>query len=333
MAVIIAVKTTEKLPEQAAKATEKLPEESAVNLQYVEEHYLEDPDPAMFKVLKATLQYPGLTKVKAAKLANDINFICEAEDRSDGFKGPTIYLWTLVIGIASCIPPDHSWQDCLVQAVGILRQREDIVPGTKFSRWKELPDLSMAMRELWLDPASGSNEPDAELLEELVKNHFFRWKNQNSFAARLTGSSFAFFLFLPTCQLRVALEEPPMKGPIQECRLWVACEWIIHCTEYIYKEFSKNLEPKHDTAFRAAFRTGSICGDDVPILGVKRWEFWKKRLDEVAANAVDLKLDNAVAERVSDTIRLMETVQKKAQEKTQEKSQENAQEKAQEKSA
>ncbi|KAI1497566.1 hypothetical protein F5X99DRAFT_396471 [Biscogniauxia marginata] len=251
---------------------------------------------AIFNILRATLQYPAdNTKLTAAKLAEDIKFVCQAEDRSGGIGGVILFTWMVVIEISQYVPPNHPWQDCLVQAVENLHQQEDAVPGERVCLWKELPDLSLAMRELWLDLAEGD--------EESTKGDFARWKNQNSFAARLTSESYGPWLNFPIWQLRTALEEPPARGPAQECRVWVACEWILRCAEPIYDDMREGGRPDR------ARGTGSLCGGDIPDLGLERWEFWKKRFREIAADAENLKLESAIVERISDTLKRMDAVE------------------------
>lgn len=127
---------------------------------------------AILNVLKATLQYPATPRLKAEKLADDISFFCQEED-----TGIILWsVWFVVIEIAGCIPPDHPWQQCLLQALDILRHRNDTTINKEdvrisadqvhfpsymsfdadkiyfyrqTRRWEELPYLSMAMREKW----------------------------------------------------------------------------------------------------------------------------------------------------------------------------------------
>ncbi|KAI1196933.1 hypothetical protein F5X97DRAFT_325026 [Nemania serpens] len=156
------------------------------------------------------------------------------------------------------------------------------------------------MRELWNVPAEGSQWlVDAEVDEALVGDDLIRWKNQNSFVARLTITSFCPGLVFRISQLKAVLEEPAAQGPIQECRLWVACEWIIRCADVIYQAMITEKNPD------VAFNTGSLCGNDIPHFGIDRWEFWKKRFGEISEGAKDLKLDITIDERIPNTIKSM----------------------------
>ncbi|KAI1116736.1 hypothetical protein F5Y14DRAFT_406422 [Nemania sp. NC0429] len=251
----------------------------------------------MYNLLRATLQYPADTESLAAKLAEDIVFICQAEAQKEGVKGFLFFIWTIIIDIARCVPPDHPWQDCLVRAIHHLRQREGIVPGMgELGRWRDLPDLVMRVREEWEDDPiiAGDEEMEAGLTKR---------KNFISFVARLTTSSFAPWLNLPLYDIRDALEEPLREGPRGELLVWVACEWLERCTQVIFEHWTRS-----DIKPEISLRTGSLCGDDIPQVGVARWEFWKKRLGVIAADAENLKLDSSSVERISETLARMSAV-------------------------
>lgn len=93
------------------------------------------------KIFKATLEYEADTALIAAKLADDIQFVCRAEDRhtasqvgeeadpAEKNSGFLHWVWMLVVDIARMAPPDHPLQDALVLALNILRQKEEIAPG------------------------------------------------------------------------------------------------------------------------------------------------------------------------------------------------------------
>ncbi|KAI1118585.1 hypothetical protein F5Y14DRAFT_462542 [Nemania sp. NC0429] len=263
---------------------------------------------AVLNMLKATLEYPAdNTDLKATKLAEDIQFMCrQAHANCDGDGGVLLYIWWIVIAISQYIPPGHPWQECLIEAVGNLRQLEGPVPGMPAHLWRDLPYLLFRLQQLWIDPVEGDEwlADDIELDEALISNDFVRWKNQNSFAARLTSASFHPGLIFPIGQLRTALEAPTAKGPIQECRLWVACEWIIHCAGVIYNDMVTEQNPD------SAFKTGSLCRPGMPHFGTERWEFWKKRFGEISKDAKNLKLGNSMVERISAAVEIMNEAQK-----------------------
>lgn len=152
-----------------------------------------------------------------------------------------------------------------------------------------------------------TNVPIALQGEELSDDHdeYFRWKNYNSFIARITRNDFDFWLALPIWQLRETLEEPPVKGSEMRCRIWVASEWIIHCTDHIFNFVNTKEEIDESTA--RAYQGGSLY-DGKPPLRVERWEFWKKRFLEIATDATSLELDGHTTVRISDALKIMDSV-------------------------
>lgn len=132
---------------------------------------------------------------------------------------------------------------------------------------------------------------------------FTKWENLNSFVARLTEAGFAPWLNFPIWQLRMALEEPPVKGPAMACRLRVATEWVIHCADAIFEEI--NLKEELDESLSRALKTGSLY-EGKPPLSVERWNFWKKRFIEIIGNLGNLDLDSSFTRRLSDAYWKME---------------------------
>ncbi|KAF2965658.1 hypothetical protein GQX73_g7920 [Xylaria multiplex] len=268
----------------------------AVSLQFVKDGKLSALDRYNLKVLSATLRYPTNAGIKSTKLAEDIKFIVNANNAKEGTSDILLYVWSLILEISKCIPPDHPWQDSLLQAIGYLGRQDGTVPGMVAGRWEDLPYLSIRIRELWDDPT----EEGEEGVEE---GEFTRWKNQNSFVARLTSAFFDPGSTFPIWQLRTALEEPPTNGPAEECRLWVACEWVIRCSRIIHKNMDSGLSDD------AAFSTGSLCRD-VPHFSIDRWNFWKKRFAEISVDAKKLDVGPAVVARMSKTMEIMEGIGK-----------------------
>lgn len=146
-------------------------------------------------------------------------------------------------------------------------------------------------------------DPEAE--GDFTEEEFEGWKNQNSFAARLTTPSFAPWMNLPLDQLREALEEPAIEGKIGETRIWVACEWLLRCSGLIF-HFVVRPGPHEES--RQTLPTGPLCGSTVPRNGIGRWEFWKHRLHELSTQAAELKYDESLVQRMSAAVRAMNDV-------------------------
>lgn len=140
-----------------------------------------------------------------------------------------------------------------------------------------------------------TGDPWGEELTENDLQDFEEWKNQNSFTARISTAAWRPSLYLAIWELREGLEKPPVRGKIQETRIWVACEWLLRCGELIF-DFIMIDRPQKDTALN----TGSLCGPEFPQSGIQRWEFWKKRLQELSNEAESLHVDGSIVERMSE---------------------------------
>jgi len=77
----------------------------------------------VFRVLKATLEYPAKPEVKASKLADDVTFFT----KGDNGDAVLWQVWWVIFDIASVVPPDHAWQDSLVQCLSLLRERDEVI--------------------------------------------------------------------------------------------------------------------------------------------------------------------------------------------------------------
>ncbi|KAK4142477.1 uncharacterized protein C8A04DRAFT_29926 [Dichotomopilus funicola] len=161
--------------------------------------------------------------------------------------------------------------------------------------WKNLPNISPCVREKWDTDPTADDEDSSE--EELAK-----WKNLNSFIARFMTNQTVIWLHLPVWQLRKALEWPlDDSKDITECQLWVASEWLIHCAGPIFKEMSSN-PPDLDPSDAGSFRTGPLC--DAEPLSVERWQFWRKRLSDVATD-----VSAGVAGHANEALRSMDAAE------------------------
>lgn len=146
-------------------------------------------------------------------------------------------------------------------------------------------------------------DPDTE--GDFTEEESEGWKNQNSFAARLTTPSFAPWMNLPVDQLREALEEPAIEGKIGETRIWVACEWLLRCSVLIF-HFVVRPDPREER--RRTLHTGPLCGSTVPRHGIGRWVFWKHRLEDLSTHATELKYNESLVQRISAAMREMNDV-------------------------
>jgi hypothetical protein len=150
----------------------------AVSLKFVEDLDLTALERPIFNVLKATLHYPADAHNKGRKLADDIDFFNRVAKPGNELCD----VWVVLLDIVCCIPPEHSWQESLLQCLDNLRQREGPVEGYYFPNaevrdddcpspfrasagslirpdpvlecwqvtlWKNLPDFSSCVREKW----------------------------------------------------------------------------------------------------------------------------------------------------------------------------------------
>ncbi|KAI0481335.1 hypothetical protein GGR56DRAFT_629840 [Xylariaceae sp. FL0804] len=264
-----------------------------VNLQVLEAGFPDYQLP-LFGLLRATLEYPAATELKAAKLAEDVKFICQAgEQPEDGSKtngrsGKLWDVWEVLFAMARLTPPNHPWQDCMVLALDRLRRQEGRATGMGDQVWKDLPELHLFLCDIW-------DDLDPEMADE-------QWKNQHSFTARISSPEFALGLNFGMYALREALEEP--RGNWSERDVWVVCEWLIRCPGVFFQEMVTDVDESHFGG------KGSLCPADTPAFSVKRWEFWRKQLGQIAADAEKLELSNATVERIPEAIASMDAAEK-----------------------
>lgn len=136
------------------------------------------------------------------------------------------------------------------------------------------PTMIFLANTLFLDPIflDPHHPPETDMLES--------WKNLNSFLARLPGDDSIFFICLELGQLGGALEVPLAESDSHlrwtECKIWTGTEWITHCGSRIFKAVASKDSPENTIP-----DPGPLSGD-IPKQSVERWEFWKKRLIQIA---------------------------------------------------
>lgn len=77
-------------------------------------------DRPMLDLFLGSFRYPSDTASRATKLAADVDFILHSSSKSPAMT----QLWSILLGIATRIPPGHEWQDSLVQCFDLLRARQ-----------------------------------------------------------------------------------------------------------------------------------------------------------------------------------------------------------------
>lgn len=130
---------------------------------------------------------------------------------------------------------------------------------------------------------NGEEEDDVQTPDE--------WLNLNSYNARLYGSAIHRWRNFPIWQLREGLEAE--LGPDQhenDCKIAVACEWIIQAGPKLLRETLIN-ENDLDEQRKKSLSGGELWAG-LPGLTTERWGFWKRRLAEVKAGVkTQLTLD------------------------------------------
>lgn len=98
-----------------------------VNMEFLESlKSIEFPaiEHAILNMLKGSLDYPAPTEARASKIASDIRFCCTQKDDDTHVSFVLVCTWDVLIQLVICIPPDHEWHQCLVQALATIRKWE-----------------------------------------------------------------------------------------------------------------------------------------------------------------------------------------------------------------
>ncbi|KAI0154521.1 hypothetical protein GGR57DRAFT_465953 [Xylariaceae sp. FL1272] len=266
--------------------------------QSLEAQDLTDDEKPMFDVLKASLLYPSTDAVRAKRLADDIIFFCHSANGDEEYEGILTIAWALIFDMICCIPPDHAWHDCWVNAIKELKGR-----GTLPARNDDHYDLFWAKLPCFLI------ELDTHMNRVYEKDNDFQ--NLNFFVARLYATNVERYSHFPIIRLRDALER--RGGQPQPYLVWVASEWLIRCAEHIYEAMT-NTE---NIAQKTGLSLGEDIADrqDITPIGVGRWKFWKDRIAEERAKLLASNSEPATADlakRLGRALERMEEAEKTA---------------------
>lgn len=132
-----------------------------------------------------------------------------------------------------------------------------------------------------------------------------KWVNFNSFLARLTSAGLEIGICFPIWQFRDTLEDERTIGPGWTYDIVAATEWITRCAGILFD--SMNWEGELEENQSRAYSTGDLNKSQSPFSRA-RWDFWKQRVTDLAADAVQLHLDDTAVGRLSEARRCMDAV-------------------------
>ncbi|KAK4899818.1 hypothetical protein LTR27_003084 [Elasticomyces elasticus] len=283
--------------------------------------------PSIYLLLKAVLQHPARAEAQAAILASLIDFIWTGIVEQE--KSVNWQFWPTLLEIIEHIPPDHQCQNSIIQALSLLCQKKPNQIGhlkswksvksasspqgweSQYTEdlWTDLPGFRMFAVEAvyeWSDPSEmipessdedrSAPKPRLEYIKWLARrpeSDFVKNANLHSFLARFAGTGFGpqwtnFAIWM----LRSALEEPAVEGKPMSYRLWIATEWLL---------LTSGMEIEVD---KKSLRTGQLC-ENIPWIGVERWNYWKTRAASVAEALDDWQGDGPFANRIALTLECM----------------------------
>ena len=176
--------------------------------------------------------------------------------------------WQAVISAADT--PDDDARTRLAELLGAIRDRGILVrpDGAECVVWDlrahaDLPVFGAQMRETW------NSAPPARPAQS--------WANLNAFAAQLTTAGIDFSLYA-IWALREALEQD---GPEIEQVLPAAVQWLRHAGPVLG---SRAADGAADALGRDQVgRLGREAGLAGHGFTIRRWDFWRRRLDDLSA--------------------------------------------------
>ncbi|KAL1961897.1 hypothetical protein VTN77DRAFT_930 [Rasamsonia byssochlamydoides] len=235
-------------------------------------------DDAGFLILNDFVQ-PS-SALSAVDVASRINQLLPLKDLDrldthdvDKVEGFLWAIWDTFIHVAKQIPHDHPAQQRLVQVIVELTQFPPVVIklwGVETRIWNDLPLLGASMREAWAPPTSDAETVSQESAAE--------WRSLNSFAARMMRTGLVQWTNFAIWTMRDALEQQNPPGPVLDCAVATASEWIIHSHEVLFKQCANG-----DFGSEGSQSTlGGPLYNGNAGLSLDRWQFWKQRFRELS---------------------------------------------------
>ncbi|EHK23862.1 uncharacterized protein TRIVIDRAFT_89354 [Trichoderma virens Gv29-8] len=246
--------------------------------------------PIDFRALTTTYNFTPETQSQLADLldasingsasaqatADGLDKLCPRNDEAEGFLWS---LWTLLIDVAKRIPLDDARLQSLVEVLKALNAKQSgsvEIWGSQHQLWADMPLFGPVMREAW----NGSPEFNGSS-DQATK--IAQWLSLNSFAARLLSASVQSWTNFALWELRDGLEEPLSTDEARDTYLITTSEWITQAGKVLYDETQKSIQLESQAT--QSLRPGKLIEETKPGFNEERWGFWKKRLEELSANA------------------------------------------------
>ncbi|KAL1903867.1 hypothetical protein Sste5344_010421 [Sporothrix stenoceras] len=257
----------------------------------------------IYSFIKAIFQSPETVSKKVAKLSDEIRNGANAVDDTNLY---TWDLWMIILDIAIRTPPDHPWQDILVGALQHVQQ-------------------------------TGGHPADISSVECTLED-MEMWKNQNSFAARITTETYAPWLNFPILAIKDAVDKNGEvdnkantkkedkedkedqevsaaalphkqldKHTIWVYHLWIATEWLLRAGDIVFK---KSLAPgKWERSTDPEKAAAEAIFEATLPPRRERLPWWKKRFAEFLDKKEKLGLSADLVERVAKSVEAIEKFQ------------------------
>ncbi|KAK3363900.1 hypothetical protein B0T25DRAFT_597435 [Lasiosphaeria hispida] len=199
--------------------------------------------------------------------------------------------WDNMMRMVDGIPLNHPWHAVFVRTIHVLHE---LVGERIFSQptytvtWDELDEMKYHFWDCWDERSmsigfrfsstrEGGNDEYIPLAGPEKDNEVIRWKRWTSMFAQMPDC-----LALPYYIMRAV---QPLESPIDgdsidaECTLWTACEWLIHRAYQSLECLRAHHIEKDELSM------GDLYSRDVgDPCSLKRWDWWKHRVQELAAD-------------------------------------------------
>lgn len=257
-------------------------------------------------IIKAGIENDGDTRARIEQAAVSLDTIALRLQQADGIDKAENFRWRLqdaILHIASLVPYDSYAQDNLVLLLFALRQLPDQPGSSHYPGWKLLFSDTVQITENWYgadDIGSDLQNTGDEAAEHLQQ---MRYRNFNSFCARMSAQEFVDMSLCGFWCLRTALEEPEHDEKSRSDQdlaprglmIDIALDWIFIDGKRLFDYDERH--PREDEALQAG------PGLDLASKGPRtRWDDWAQRLKDASA---DETLDHRTRLRAAEGAQLI----------------------------